>query len=116
MKTMFISSAGVNMVVDTETNNIDSLFSEREAIQRIYIAPYPMHVIYKSGDKVEEADVEEGDFIVTFYTDEFDKRMITFKNEDWKNNLESYKKRLEESKNKSNKCEKCDNECPLCRA
>ena len=100
MKTMFIKE-GVNMTVDLDTNEISSIPSAREAIQRIYVAPEPMHVIYQSGKHREEADVEKDDVIVTFYTDEFDKRMIVVKSEEWTKNLESYEKRMEESRRKN---------------
>lgn len=115
MKTMFIRE-GVNMTVDFDTNQIDSITSAREAIQRIYVAPENMHIIYQSGPKREETDVETGDIIVTFYTDEFDKRMIVVKSEDWKNNILSYEKRTREAKSISDalddyKCGACD-ACP----
>lgn len=117
MKTMFIKE-GINMTVDTETNEISSISSAREAIQRIYVAPEPMHVIYQSGKHREEADVEKNDVIVTFYTDEFDRRMIVVKSEEWTKNIEAYEKRMEEARaNKladawKNECTNCDNDAP----
>lgn len=115
MKTMFIRES-VNMTVDFDTNQVDSIPSAREAIQRIYVAPENMHVVYQSGPKKEETDVEAGDIIVTFYTDEFDKRMIVVKSEDWKNNILSYEEKIREEKNSLNasndyKCDECD-ACP----
>ena len=117
MKTMFIKE-GTNMTVNLETNEISSIPSAREAIQRIYVAPEPMHVIYQSGQHREEADVEKDDVIVTFYTDEFDKRMIVVKSEEWIKNLEGYEKRMEEARSKAEaslkdkiSCEKCENCC-----
>lgn len=119
MKTMFIKE-GVNMTVNLDTNEIGSIPSAREAIQRIYVAPEPMHVIYQSGQHREEADVEKDDVIVTFYTDEFDKRMIVVKSEEWTKNLEGYEKRMAEArlkaeanlKGKDLSCEECENCCP----
>ena len=116
MKTMFIKE-GINMTVDTDTNEISSIPSAREAIQRIYVAPEPMHVIYQSGKHREEADVEKNDVIVTFYTDEFDKRMIVVKSEEWTKNIEGYEKRMEAARSKKideewkNTCENCDDTC-----
>ena len=109
MKTMFIKE-GLNMTVDPETNEIGSVSSAREAIQRIYVAPEPMHVIYQSGSRKEEADVETNDVIVTFYTDEFDKRMIVVKSEEWTKNIEAYNKRMEEVASK-NARQCCDDPC-----
>ena len=119
MKTMFIKE-GTNMTVNLETNEISSIPSAREAIQRIYVAPEPMHVIYQSGQRREEADVEKDDVIVTFYTDEFDKRMIVVKSEEWTKNLEGYEKRMAEARSKAEAnmkcadpcCENCENCCP----
>ena len=75
-----------------------------------------MHIVYQSGPKKEETDVETGDIIVTFYTDEFDKRMIVVKSEDWKNNILSYEEKIRKSKNiltelDEYKCDACD-ACP----
>ena len=108
MKTMFIKE-GLNMTVDYETNEIGSVSSAREAIQRIYVAPEAMHVIYQSGKRKEEVDVEKNDVIVTFYTDEFDKRMIVVKSEEWTKNIEAYNRRMEEARKQCDECESCDN-------
>ena len=119
MKTMFIKE-GVNMTVDLDTNEISSIPSAREAIQRIYVAPEKMHVIYQTGKHREEADVEKDDVIVTFYTDEFDKRMIVVKSEEWIKNLESYEKRMAEANAKMAendgclKCCDCETCCSSC--
>lgn len=116
MKTMFIKE-GTNMTVNLETNEISSIPSAREAIQRIYVAPEPMHVIYQSGQHREEADVEKDDVIVTFYTDEFDKRMIVVKSEEWIKNLEGYEKRMEEIRSKAEANVKCaDPSCENCQS
>lgn len=112
MKTMFIKE-GINMTVDPETNEISSIPSAREAIQRIYVAPEPMHVVYQSGNRKEETDVEKDDVIVTFYTDEFDKRMIVVKSEEWTANIAAYEKRMEEAREK---CPKCDGICEACNS
>ena len=124
MKTMFIKE-GINMTVDFDTNEVSSIPSAREAIQRIYVAPEQMHVIYQTGKHREEADVEKNDVIVTFYTDEFDKRMIVVKSEEWIKNLESYEKRMEEARRKNAEamgknlgdcpnCCDCETCCPSC--
>lgn len=112
MKTMFIKE-GINMTVDPETKEISSIPSAREAIQRIYVAPEPMHVIYQSGSRKEEADVEKNDVIVTFYTDEFDKRMIVVKSEEWTANIAAYEKRMEEARKE---CPKCEDICEACNS
>lgn len=116
---MFIKE-GVNMTVDFDTNEISSIPSAREAIQRIYVAPEAMHVVYQTGDRKEETDVEKNDVIVTFYTDEFEKRMIIVKSEEWTANIKGYEKKQQEAKEKwaaenEANCKACDNcECKSC--
>ena len=114
MKTMYIRE-GSNMTVDFDTNEVSHIPSAREAIQRIYVAPEPMHVVYQSGDRKEEADVEKDDVIVTFYTDEFDKRMIVVKSAEWTANITAYEKRMEDAKAKHEEscmdpdcCDQCE--------
>lgn len=107
MKTMYIRE-GVNMTVDLDTNEIASVPSAREAIQRIYVAPEPMHVVYQSGKYKDEADVEKNDIIVTFYTDEFDKRMIVVKSEEWTKNIEGYEKRIAMAEANLKETPKCE--------
>lgn len=117
MKTMYIRE-GVNMTVDTDTNEIGSIPSAREAIQRIYVCPEAMHVVYQSGQRREEADVEKNDIIVTFYTDEFDKRMIVLKSAEWVELLDAYEKKQKEAREKlaeNSGCGCCEsNECKSC--
>lgn len=117
MKTMYIKE-GYNMTVDFDTNEVGSITSAREAIQRIYVAPEPMHVVYQSGKRKEEADVEKDDVIVTFYTDEFDKRMIVVKSAEWTQNITNYEKKMEDARMKqaerlkqADPCEECDAPC-----
>ena len=111
MKTMYIRE-GSNMTVDFDTNEVGSIASAREAIQRIYVAPEPMHVVYQSGDRKEEADVEKDDVIVTFYTDEFDKRMIVVKSAEWTQNITNYEKKMEDARAKqAEQCGDCDAPC-----
>ena len=110
MKTMYVRE-GVNMTVDLDTNEIGSIPSAREAIQRIYVAPEQMHVVYQSGKYKQEADVEKNDIIVTFYTDEFDKRMIVVKSEEWIKNIEGYEKRIAEAEANLKKSSECEDSC-----
>lgn len=99
MKTLYISD-GSNILIDTEENTANIIGNQREAIQRIYLAEEPMHVVYSSGEYKREVDVKKDDLIVTFYTDEFENRMIVVKSKDWANNLKKYNKRQQELKEK----------------
>lgn len=113
MKTLYISTNN-NILIDTENNTCNTLKRSRQGIDDIFLVKEPMHVIYGYNDKHHEADVEPNDIIVTFYADEFDKRMIVVKNEDWANNLIAYEKKEQEekerwAKSQAEKCCDCDN-------
>lgn len=97
MKTLYITT-GSNILVDHETNTANRLETEITAIDRVYIAEYPMHVVYGSGEYHSEADVEKGDIIVTFYRGSFKNRMVVVKNEQWLENLLQYRKEQQEEK------------------
>lgn len=106
MKTLYLNDHGSNIYIDPENNSAEWLDSEREAIQRIYIAPEDMHVVYSSGEYKRELDVKEGDLIITFYTPDFEHRVISVTNSDWVENLEKDKARQRECKMCA--CEPCD--------
>ena len=116
MKTLYLASNGANICIDDEQKTAEWIDSAREAIQRIYLAKEPMHVVYTAGDYKRELDVEENDLIVTFYTDDFENRIINVKNEDWVNNLKNWKTR--QAKTKLSACEDscCDECCDKCAA
>lgn len=109
MKTMFIRE-GMNMTLDLDTKEIGIVPTARESIQRLYVAPEPMHVIYQSGQRREEADVETDDIIVTFYTDDFDKRMVVVKSKEWAENIKAYENRQQECV-KCGDCDACESCC-----
>lgn len=110
MKTLYISD-GQNIFIDTEENTVNTISGQREAIQRIYLAEEPMHVVYGSGEYKRELDVKKDDLIVTFYTDDFENRMIVVKNKDWVNNLKKYNKHMQEEKEKWAANQKTGGEC-----
>lgn len=115
MKTLYISNSS-NILIDTEENTANSLDSQREAIQRIYLAEEPMHVVYGSGEYKREVDVKKDDVIVTFYTDDFENRIVVVKSKDWANNLKKYNKRQQEIKEKWAADESAKCECANCPA
>ena len=115
MKTMYINNTA-NIVVDTKTDEISSIRTEREAIRSIYIAPEAMHVIYQSGEYRKEVTVEEGDLIITFYTDDFKNRMIVINSKEWVENLDLYNKKQQELREKwaAEKAQECCDNCTNC--
>lgn len=115
MKTLYISNNS-NILIDTEENTANTIDIQREAIQRIYLAEEPMHVVYGSGEYKREVDVKKDDLIITFYTDEFENRMIVVKSKDWANNLKKYNKRQQELKEKWAAEKECVSEATTCCA
>lgn len=109
MKTLYITG-GSNIVVDSDNNYCNRYERTRSAIDDVYLVKEPMHVVYGFGEKHKEVDVEPNDIIVTFYTDEFDTKMIVVKNEDWTNNLLAFEKKQQEEKERW-AAEKADEGC-----
>ncbi len=120
MKTLYISG-GANIWVDTENDTCGQMESQREAIQRIYLAEEPTHIVYSCGDYTRELDVKKDDIVLTFYTDEFENRIVVVKSKDWVNNLKKYNKHQQELKekwaaeNEAKKCEGCADACTNCK-
>lgn len=115
MKNLFISNSS-NIWIDTEDNSCDTLQSQRDAIQRIYLAQEPMHVTYQSGEYKREMDVKKDDLIITFYTNDFENRMIVVKSEDWVNNIKKYNKHEQELKEKWANEKTCGDACCECKS
>lgn len=82
---------------DTETESVDSLNVEREAIRSITLIDEPGILV--DGDN--ETPVESGDLVIRFYERYFDKNTIVVKSKDWKNNLNAYNKKIEEDRKKN---------------
>ena len=110
MKTLYLASNGANICIDDEQKTAEWIDSQRESIQRIYLAKEPMHVVYTAGNYKRELDVEENDLIITFYTDDFENRIVSVKSEDWVNNLKKYRAKQEEAKLSACTCD----DCPCC--
>lgn len=97
MKTLYIAN-GSNICVDVENDTAEMLDSERESIQRIYLAKEPMHVVYTSGEYRREFDVKKDDLIITFYGDAFQERVVVAKSKDWVKNLKEWREREQQIK------------------
>ena len=118
MKTLYLTSNGANICIDTENQTAEWIDSQREAIQRIYLAKEPMHIVYQAGSYKKEMDVDTDDIIVTFYTDEFKNRIIKVKSDEWVENLTSWRKAKDDVKKMCeaySECEDpgCYDECNL---
>lgn len=107
IKYIAIENASNLFKFDTETEQVNALPIEREAIRSITLVKEPGMLV--NGDN--EINVKSGDLIIRFYERYFGKNMIVVKSKDWKNNLDTYNKKMEEERNKTlalKACENCD--------
>lgn len=111
MKTLYLTSNGTNICIDTENQTAEMLDTEREAIARIYLAKEPMHIVYQAGLYKREMDVDTDDIIVTFYTDEFKNRIIKVKSDEWVENLTSWRKAKDDVEKMCGAYSECESPC-----
>lgn len=97
MKTLYVTR-GNNILVDNETKECSKMTEERQGIDAIYVAKEPMHVVYGYNNENENVDVEPGDIILKFYVEDFKKKIVVVKNQDWVSNIEAYNKKMQEQK------------------
>lgn len=116
MKTLYIAN-GNNICVDVENDTAEMLDSERECIQRIYLAKEPMHVVYTSGEYRKEFDVKKDDIIITFYSGDSQEKAVVVKSKDWVKNLKSWNEKEQKLKEEwaakqlAENCEPCCDQC-----
>lgn len=94
---------------DTDTEHIENIPTQREAIRSITLISEPGVIV--DGDN--EIPVKSGDLVIRFYEQRFDKSTIVVKSKDWKNNLVGYNKKMEEERKKRelNEVETCCDTC-----
>jgi len=110
MKKFIITTNG-SVGFDTDTEEIFSLDSKREAISRIWIAEEPMTIIVKRYDKDYTLNAKKNDIIISFYDETFENPVIVVKSKDWVKNIETYEKKQAEYRAK---CEAACGECNTC--
>lgn len=99
MKTIAATYNSDVLIVDTETANIEPLDVQRNACNRVYMAPEDMHFKFIDRDRsVEEFDVKAGDIILAFWDTDFPHKYIKITSSEWKENLDNYNKRMKELK------------------
>lgn len=89
MKTLYITNGG-NICIDPEEDFVNRMPTEREGISRIFLAKEPMHVVYGEGEYRRELDVKKDDIIITFYSNDWEERIIVAKSKDWVRNLKKW--------------------------
>ena len=97
MKTLYITQ-GSNIVIDESTNSCSSLNTERQSINSIYLVKEPMHVVYGYGDDNEKLSVSKDDIIITFYNNDFKKKIVVVHSPEWADVLKDYNKKIQEEK------------------
>jgi len=113
MKTFYISR-GSNILVDPETNTCDRISSDRQSIESIYLVKEPMHVVYGYGEQHKEVDVDTDDIIVTFYSEDYNTRMVVVHNDEWADNIKTYNRKRQEEKERwaqEKQCQECECAC-----
>lgn len=115
MKKFIIANDGY-VGLDSETNEIFTLESQREAISRIFRAEEPMTVVVKRGDKDYEVTAKKDDLIIAFYDSSYDFPVIVVKSKDWVKNLKEYEKKLQKQKEEWAKKNADCKECECCAA
>lgn len=122
MKKFFITSQG-SIGINTETEEVFTLDTQREGIRSIYLAEEPMTVIAKKGDVEQEFTVKKDDIIVVFYDSDFVNKVAIVKSKDWVKNLKEYNKMMQKAKeewakknsaNNLGECNVCEN-CESCK-
>ena len=118
MKTLYLTNSSANIVVDKEADTCGTINRDIESIRSIYVIDEPMHVVYQDGDYRRELDVEKDDILVTFYTEQFENRIVVAKSADWVSNIKTYKEKEQKAKeewaasNLKKACCDCDECCP----
>lgn len=98
MKKFIINEQG-NVLFDTETQEISSIDSAREAISRIWVVEEPMTVVCDTKKAKYELAAKKGDIIIKFYDYNYPFPVVIAKSKDWVKNIDSFNKEMEKSLN-----------------
>lgn len=93
MKKFIINEQG-NVLFDTETQEISSIDSAREAISRIWVVEEPMTVVCQTKKAKYELTAKKGDIIIKFYDCDFPFPVVIAKSKDWVKNINTYNEKM----------------------
>jgi len=123
MKTLYLTDSSNNIWVDTENEEVGTLYSEdRYNIRNIFYIEEPMHVIYQSGESKEEIDAKKGDILIVFYNNRYNKYILdTIRTKQWTTNIKNRRKIEQQEKEEwaaknANNTPSCDDCCDCCEA
>lgn len=96
-------------IFNPETQDLQKISSEREAISRIYIAPEDCKVRYFN----EEYTAKKGDLIILFYDGTFKHKCIIVTSNEWLENINDYNERQATARKQNDlkKCPDCNLAC-----
>lgn len=116
MKTLYLTSSNANIIVDPESDFVDTLQDEdRYSIRSVYYIEDPMHVVYQYGEQKEEIDVKKGDILLLFYSNDRNKyRLETVKAKRWVANIKNARKIEQKQKEEWAKRQAMGNDIPCC--
>lgn len=96
MNKIYICDTGV-ITID-ENNTPKNFRSDRESINRIVLLDEDSEIIYTKKGVSKTITGRKGQIMVQFYEDTFENPVVIVDSDDWKTNLENYRKREEEMK------------------
>lgn len=105
MKTLYLTETG-RIIIDPEKSEAFPMECDREAIRNVYLINGPMHVVYSSGEKKKEFDVNENDIVIEFYERDFPNPLVVANSSEWVDNIKAYRtkqQKIKEEWAKSNK-------------
>jgi hydroxymethylpyrimidine pyrophosphatase-like HAD family hydrolase len=116
MKKFIINEQG-NILFDTETQEISSIDSAREAISRIWVAEEPMTIVCDTKRAKYELAAKKGDIIIKFYDYDYPFPVVIAKSKDWVKNIDAFNKEMEKRRKETEKREDpapCEGDCDMC--
>ena len=104
MKKFIINEQG-NVLFDTETQEISSIDSAREAISRIWVVEEPMTVVCDTKKAKYELTAKKGDIIIKFYDYDYPFPVVIAKSKDWIKNINTYDEKMRKAMDELSKKE-----------
>lgn len=98
MNKIYICDTGIITIDQDGTPK--SFRSDREGINRIVLLDDDVEVVYSKNGKTKTITGSKGQILIQFYENDFENPIVIVDNEDWKTNLENFRKHEEEIKAK----------------
>ena len=90
MKQIYIGNDGI-AGFDTDKQEMYALNRVPDRITNVLVINEPTKVVVQNFDDTQYTlDADKGDLVVTFYTNDYEKRAVLVKCEDWYNNIVKY--------------------------